>query len=122
MTPVSVEERREWFTLHTPDRRPIWVAEGDDGTVIGWVSLQEFYGRPVYHATAEISVYVAQAHRNRGVARRLLEEAILGCPSLGVRNIVGLVYTHNERSVRLFCRDGFSALGDDAPGNGAGGV
>ena len=111
VAPVSVEERREWFKLHTPDRRPMWVAEGDDGTVIGWVSLQDFYGRPVYHATAEISVYVAQAHRNRGVARRLLEEAILGCPNLGVRNLIGLVYTHNEPSVRLFAEMGFQRWG-----------
>ena len=66
--PVSVESRREWFRGCDPKRRPVWVMEANRG-VIGWLSLSDFYdGRPAYHATAEIGVYVTKEHRGKGVA------------------------------------------------------
>lgn len=89
----------------------MWVAEESDGKVIGWVSLQDFYGRPVYDATAEISVYVTHEHRRQGVARALIAEAVRQCPSLGVRNLIGLVYVHNGPSLELFTEIGFQRWG-----------
>src|SRR5438552_1533425 len=89
--PVSVESRRPWFQEHTPDKRPLWVAEqkvsvdpdsvhGSDwmrvpyqeettAEITGWLSFQSFYGRPAYHITAEISLYVAPEWRRKGVGR-----------------------------------------------------
>ena len=81
--PVSVEDRTAWFRAHDPKRRPIWVLEAD-GEIIAWPSFQSFYGRPGYHATAELSVYVSPAHRRRGGGRTLLEEAIRRSPALGL--------------------------------------
>jgi phosphinothricin acetyltransferase len=106
--PVSVEERIPWFRLHSAARRPIWVAEEEGGQgIIGWLSLQDFYPRSGYHATAEVSVYVAKTHRRQGTARRLLEEALGRSPSLGIRTLMGLIFAHNEPSLRLFEGMGF---------------
>ena len=44
-TPVTVEERLEWFRKHDPSTHPIFVYE-DSGQIIGWTSLSAFYGRP----------------------------------------------------------------------------
>ena len=99
--PVSVESRLPWFREHTPDARPLWVMEAD-GAIAGWFSFQSFYGRPAYHATAEVSVYVAPTHRRRGVARQLLAEGIRRSPSLGLSTLVGFIFGHNEPSLRLF--------------------
>ena len=66
LAPVTVESRRAWFREHEPNRRPLWVAE-DKGRVVAWLSFSSFYGRPAYDATAEISLYVAESHRGRGV-------------------------------------------------------
>jgi GNAT superfamily N-acetyltransferase len=65
---VPVETRLDWFRAHTPARRPVWVAERD-GQVVGWLSVQSFYGRPAYQATAEVSVYVAPQVQGRGIGR-----------------------------------------------------
>jgi L-amino acid N-acyltransferase YncA len=56
--PVTVDHRLAWFREHTSTHRPLWVALRDEA-IVGWPSFQAFFGRPAYHATAEVSVYVA---------------------------------------------------------------
>ena len=105
--PVTVEQRLPWFDEHEPSRRPIWVMESA-GEVVGWLSLSDFYdARPAYHATAEIGVYVRDDHRGKGIGRRLVEEAIVRGPELGLKTLTAGAFAHNEASVRLFERLGF---------------
>lgn len=108
--PVSVASRRAWFGEHAPERRPLWVAE-HDGLVVGWLSFQSFYGRPAYAATAEISVYVSGQAQRGGIGRRLLGRAIERSPALGLATLVAFVFGHNEPSLRLFEREGFTRWG-----------
>jgi phosphinothricin acetyltransferase len=107
--PVSVESRRAWFHEHGATR-PIWVAESA-GEVAAWLSFGSFYGRPAYAPTAEISVYVATAHRRQGAGRTLLLRAIERAPSLGVRTLLGFIFGHNAPSLRLFESHGFAVWG-----------
>lgn len=104
--PVSVDERMPWFREHTSAHRPLWVALRDDSTV-GWLSFQSFYGRPAYHATAEVSVYVSPSHQRTGVGRALLVRAIDEGPQLGLKTLLGFIFGHNEPSLRLFRELGF---------------
>jgi L-amino acid N-acyltransferase YncA len=108
--PVSVESRRGWFRDHTPARRPLWVVERDGG-IVGWLSLQDFYGRPAYAATAEVSVYVSASAQGGGVGRRLLIHAVERAPALGLSTLVGFVFAHNAPSVALFERLRFGHWG-----------
>jgi len=108
---VSIESRLSWFHDHTSERRPLWVAEAMDGSIAGWLSFQSFYGRPAYHATAEVSVYVAAEHRRRGVGWELLAHGIDRAPLLGVSTLIGYIFAHNSPSLRLFERAGFQRWG-----------
>jgi L-amino acid N-acyltransferase YncA len=99
--PVSVESRRAWFSEHDPESRPIWVAEVD-GEIAGWFSFENFRKKPAYYATAEVSVYVSEKHRRKGIGRRLLAEAIRRAPEFGLKTLTGGIFGHNERSIRLF--------------------
>lgn len=108
--PVTVEQRRAWFERHSPERRPLWVAENDDG-IAGWLSFESFYGRPAYDATVELSVYVAHVHQRRGVGDRLLRSALERAPALGVGTALGFIFAHNEPSLALFRRHGFAEWG-----------
>jgi phosphinothricin acetyltransferase len=105
--PVSIESRRPWFHEHTPQRRPLWVAEVD-GAIAGWLSFQSFYGRPAYAATAELSVYVSPHRRRTGVARGLVQQALARAPSLRLATLLGFIFGHNEPSLRLFAEFGFA--------------
>ena len=104
--PVPVESRLEWFRVHNPDRHPLWVAEAD-GEVVGWFSFEPFRERPAYRATAEVSVYVAEGHRRKGIGRRLLAEAIRRAPGFGLKTLTAGTFGHNGPSLGLFEGFGF---------------
>jgi L-amino acid N-acyltransferase YncA len=107
--PVTVESRRAWFHNRS-SRRPLWVMEIDN-VIAGWLSVQSFYGRPAYSATAELSVYVSSDYRRRGVATELMERAIVTSPSLDITTLLGFIFAENEPSVKLFKQFGFEQWG-----------
>ncbi len=108
--PVAVEDRRQWFLEHTPHRRPLWVVRAG-GRTVGWVSIQSFYGRPAYDATAEISIYLEAESRGKGFGGQVLRYALSRCPHLGIKTLLGFIFAHNEPSLRLFRRFGFEEWG-----------
>ena len=110
LEPVTVEGQRGWFQSHTPGKHPLWVCE-QNGKIAAWIGLRAFYGRPAYHATAEVSVYVAPAFHRRGIAPMLVERMQTKCPELGIRTLLAFVFGHNDPSLRLFERAGFVRWG-----------
>jgi phosphinothricin acetyltransferase len=109
--PVSVESRLAWFEEHTPERRPLWVVQEAD-RIVAWLSFSSFYGRPAYAKTAELSVYVHQDSRKRGLGSHLLKQALAHAPALKVDTLLGFIFGHNEPSLSLFSRFGFSRWGE----------
>jgi len=108
--PVSVESRVRWFNEHSADFRPLWVVEVH-GQIAGWLSFSSFYGRPAYNKTAEISVYVNEAHRKQGLGSYLLTEALVHAPSLKLDTLLGYIFGHNLPSLALFEKFGFQRWG-----------
>ncbi|MFC4158556.1 GNAT family N-acetyltransferase [Chitinimonas lacunae] len=108
--PVTVAQREAWFEAHPSSRRPLWVVE-EAGEVVAWLSFSDFYGRPAYAPTAEISLYIHPEQRRRGLGRYLLQAAIDHAPSLGVHTLLGFVFGHNRPSLALFEAFGFSRWG-----------
>lgn len=105
--PVSVESRHAWFAEHTPDKRPLWVVE-NEGRVIGWLSYSNFYGRPAYSGTAELSIYLHEEARGKGLGRYLLTQAIEFAPQVRVHTLLGFIFGHNRPSLALFEQFGFA--------------
>ena len=110
LDPVTVEDRRNWLDEHSPNQHPFWVLE-IEGEVAGWLTIKAFIPRCAYSGTVELSVYVDEKFRRRGIAKRLLEEAISRAPTLGINAMVGLIFAHNEPSLKLFERLGFKRWG-----------
>lgn len=110
-TAVSIEERKPWFDSHSEKERPLWVAEYN-GDVCGWISFESFYGRPAYRSTAEISVYINQKFRGKGIGTFLLQQAIDHCPELQIKTILAFIFSHNKPSLGLFERFGFQKWAD----------
>jgi phosphinothricin acetyltransferase len=75
------------------------------------LSFHEFIRRPAYNGAAEISIYVNERFRRRGIGRALLEKAISDAPRLKARALVGYVLGHNEASLSLFEGSGFERWG-----------
>lgn len=110
--PITVESREAWFNDHTPDRRPLWVIhdaedKSEDPEVLGWLSYSNFYGRPAYSGTAEVSIYIAESARGKGLGRYCLELAMAFAPEVKVHTLLGFIFGHNQPSLALFRKYGF---------------
>ncbi len=108
--PVSVESRVSWFHQHVPGSRPLWMVV-EQNEVIGWVAIHSFYGRPAYQATAEISIYLDESFRGKGLGKKVLSKTEAACKDIGIKNLIGYIFAHNIPSVNLFLRSGFSEWG-----------
>ncbi len=109
---ISVASRAAWFAAHTPERRPLWVVPDEAGGIAGWLSYSDFYGRPAYNGTAELSIYLHESARGRGLGRYLLQQALAFAPQIQVHTLLGFIFGHNEASLRLFYQAGFEKWAD----------
>ncbi len=105
---VSVESKIAWFHEHKPAKRPLWIVKNEEEKMVGWVSFQNFYGRPAYDATAEISIYLHKDHRGKGLGKQVLYHSIDECGALGIKTLLGYIFAHNEPSLHLFHKAGFA--------------
>lgn len=105
-TPVTVESRLPWFQAHNTTQRPLWMIDLD-GSNVGWMSFQSFYGRPAYNATVEVSIYLTENARGKGLGKKILQHAITIAPEFGVETLLGFIFAHNEPSLKLFMNTGF---------------
>lgn len=110
LEPISVASREDWFASFDPTTRPLWVIKDDD-RIAGWVSLESFYGRPAYHQTAEVSIYIDEDFRHQGLGQQSLDHVFAQLPKLGLQNIVAFIFTHNVPSQGLFKKNGFESWG-----------
>ncbi|MCO7247543.1 GNAT family N-acetyltransferase [Halomonas sp. Mc5H-6] len=107
---VTINSRLEWFRKHNPDRRPLLVYEQGD-EVVAWISFEDFYGRPAYQHTTELSIYVAPEHQGRLMGKKMLQAAEELAPRLGIQILVGYVFAHNSPSIRLLQAFGYQEWG-----------
>lgn len=108
---LTVKERQYWFDSHSPDKYPIYVME-QEGKILGWYSLSAHRrGRMALRNVAEISYYVNQNHRRKGIGRQLMQHALKEAPKLGLHNLFAILLDVNQTSVALLEKNGFSRWG-----------
>lgn len=112
VAPIQLEDKLSWFHKHQPDSRPVWMVHDENNLLIGWVSFQDFYGRPAYKGTAEISIYLNERFRGKGYGKKILAYSISRCPDLGIDTLLGFIFKHNPVSLKLFSDMGFEEWGD----------
>jgi phosphinothricin acetyltransferase len=86
------------------------VAERD-GAVVGWAALSSYSSRCCYRGVGEVSVYVGEAARGRGVGRVLLEQLVERSEQEGYWTLTAGVFPENEASLHLHRACGFRELG-----------
>ena len=96
--------------LAAGDRLPTLVAEEDD-VVLGWARVLAYSDRPVYAGVGEVSVYVAEHARGRGLGRRLLDALQQRAKELGYWKLVGKLFTANAASAAMVRRCGWREVG-----------
>jgi L-amino acid N-acyltransferase YncA len=107
--PKTREEQEIWFAEHGP-RYPILVAERD-GLILGWASLSRWSERCAYSDTAEVSLYVSEKQRGRGIGRDLLDAIIRESREKKIHTIIARIAEGNWVSINLLESTGFEHIG-----------
>ena len=99
----------EWDGSHVQNSRI--VATDDENNILGWAALSPVSGRCVYAGVGEVSVYVSQNARGRGVGKALLKELILQSEKNGFWTLTAGIFPENEASMQIHKQAGFKVLG-----------
>lgn len=106
LEPVTVADKLAWFNAHSKEKRPLWQVLSN-GEYAGWMSFNSFYGRPAYDGTVEVSIYLDENSRGKGLGKACLEKAISSCKDFKINTLLGFIFGHNEPSLKLFYNFGF---------------
>lgn len=98
----------EWDAGHLAAPRLV-AALGD--TMAGWAALSPVSRRAAYRGVAEVSVYVADNARRRGVGRALLGKLLQQADAAGLWTLQATIFTENLPSIRLHEQAGFRLVG-----------
>ena len=104
------DERRYLKALRRYAHAAVFVAEQDDGEIVGRLSV----GRDPHPSSAHVAdlgLMVAMAARRQGVGRALLEAAIAWARTAGVRKLELHVFPWNEAGIALYEAVGFEREG-----------
>ena len=107
--PQSLEEQRLWFNEHN-DMFPILVAETDN-MVVGWAALSRWSGRCAYSETAEISIYIKDDYRGKGIGTNLLQKILEEGKAAGLHTVLARIAEGSDASTRLHKKAGFEVVG-----------
>ena len=105
---TEVPSRESWDASHLDSCR--LVCE-DGGRVIGWAALSGVSDRCVYGGVAEISVYVGDEARGRGIGSRLLSSLVEASEAVGLWTLQAGIFPENVASVRIHEKCGFRVVG-----------
>jgi phosphinothricin acetyltransferase len=98
----------EWLAGHLPAPRLVAMM---GRTMSGWAALSAVSRRAVYRGVAEVSVYVADSARRRGVGRALLGALLERSDAAGLWTLQATIFAENLPSIRLHEVAGFRLVG-----------
>jgi phosphinothricin acetyltransferase len=88
----------DWDNDHLKTCRLIAVIGGE---VVGWAALTAVSGRCVYAGVAEVSVYVASAHRGKKIGKKLLAALIACSEQQGLWTLQAGIFEENIPSIKI---------------------
>ena len=111
LEPLDMEKREKWFASHDPGRFPVFVIESSH-RIAGWVSLGAYRkDRQALAHVAEVSYYVDEKERGKGVGSKLLEHAVYVAPKFGFSVLIAILLNKNPVSIGLLKKFGFESWG-----------
>lgn len=104
----NVPDWQVWDSKHLKHSR-LGYFEGEK--LLGWAALTPYSSRSVYSGVAEVSVYVANSAKGKGVGKKLINALIESSEQNGVWTLVSGILKDNEASIALHLKCGFRLVG-----------
>lgn len=105
---TSIPSWSQWDVAHLPHSR-IFTVDGDQ--ILGWAALSPVSGRCVYGGVAEVSVYVKELARGKGIGTILLNKLIEESEQNGIWTLQAGVFPENIGSIKMHEKCGFRIIG-----------
>jgi phosphinothricin acetyltransferase len=103
-----VPDWEKWDSSHVPEPRLVVKVEG---RVAAWAALSRVSARKVYTGIAEVSIYVGEKFRGRGIGDALLAALVDASEKAGFWTLQGGIFPENTVSIELHKKHGFRVLG-----------
>lgn len=97
-----------WNAAHMQSCRIVAI---ENDAILGWAALSPVSSRCVYGGVAEVSVYIAEKSRGKGVGKLLMKTLIIESETAGIWTLQSGIFPENENSVRLHEKVGFRYIG-----------
>lgn len=111
LEPRTLPEWQEWYEAHSDEHHPIIVGT-IDGVVAGYASLSPYRPKEAYKSTVELSIYIHQDYRGKGIATQLMDHILeIAKSDPLLHNVVSVITAGNEGSTKLHERFGFTYCG-----------
>ncbi|WP_188622726.1 GNAT family N-acetyltransferase [Caldalkalibacillus thermarum] len=104
-------EAPSWYAWDQSHLRHCRLVAKDGEAVLGWVALSPVSGRCVYAGVAEVSIYIGQRYRGRGVGAALLHALIKESEDNGIWTLQSGIFPENQSSLALHRKCGFREVG-----------
>ncbi len=104
----SVPTYERWATAHIEG---LSIVARKDSEVLGWAALSPVSSRQVYRGVAELSLYVGEKHRGKGVGSALMRAMIELSERRGIWTLQGGTFPENTASLALQKKFGFREVG-----------
>lgn len=119
---TSAPSWEQWDKGHLPHSRlvalddsagvsPVVAGSAGVSPVVGWAALSPVSARPVYAGVAEVSIYIDQAYRGKGIGLALMAALIEESEANGIWTLQAGIFPENEASIQLHLRSGFRKIG-----------
>jgi len=107
----SVEEITydEFSEERLPEGR--FVYETKDKKIAGWTTLKQSYDIPEYYGVCEVSIYVDEKFRGKGIATSLLNHLIAYSEKAGIWMLEADIFANNKGSIAVHEKCGFRKVG-----------
>lgn len=83
----------------------------ENNVALGWIALSKVSNRCVYGGVAEVSVYVSESHRGKGVGKILMEKVIVESEAHAIWILQSGMFVENEATIALHKMFGFRIIG-----------
>ena len=93
----------------TLEKYPYLVAE-EDGVIVGYAYASTYYARAAYDRAVELSVYVSQDARGKGVGNKLYDELEDLLDQMGYMHFLACISLPNEASLALHQKRGYQQV------------
>ncbi|WP_434798292.1 GNAT family N-acetyltransferase [Terrisporobacter vanillatitrophus] len=105
---TCIPDYEEWDNAHLKDGRYVVV---NNDKVVGWVALTPISSRCVYDGVAEISVYIHNDYKRKGIGYKLLTKLVDESEKLGIWTLQSGIFQDNLASIELHKKCGFREVG-----------